>query len=201
MLAPVHAEPTRSRRSSFAISSLASRVRREGRTKNFTGGLPMTAYRKNNKGFTLVEILIVVIILGILAAIVIPQFTNASTDARKNSLSSQLQTMRSQFELYKLQQNDKLPVVFQTTGTKTDVNGATTGTDFGPYLQQTPSNPLNQGVDIVVGNADLVYGAGSGTTTAGWLMNNVTGKIWATSTKFTKVYNETDPRGYLPQHR
>ena len=74
----------------------------------------MSAYRKNNKGFTLVEILIVVIILGILAAIVIPQFTNASTDARKNSLSSQLQTMRSQFELYKLQHNDKLPVVFQT---------------------------------------------------------------------------------------
>jgi general secretion pathway protein G len=166
----------------------------------------MSAYRKNNKGFTLVEILIVVIILGILAAIVIPQFTNASTDARKNSLSSQLQTMRSQFELYKLQHNDQLPVAFQTTGTKTDVtgcwagmvgqtdvSGATTGTDFGPYLQQTPSNPLNQGVDIIVGTADLVYGAASGTTSAGWLMNKTTGKVWATSTKFTKVYNESDP--------
>ena len=57
----------------------------------------MTAIRRTNKGgFTLVEILIVVIILGILAAIVIPQFTNASQDARKSSLSSQLQTVRSQ---------------------------------------------------------------------------------------------------------
>ena len=158
---------------------------------------------RNNKGFTLVEILIVVIILGILAAIVIPQFTNASTDARKNSLTSQLQTVRSQLELYKLQHNDKLPTFTGTTAdvqweqmtSQTDVNGSTTATtkDFGPYLQQTPSNPLNQGVDIVVGNVDLVYGAASGTTTAGWLMNNVTGKIWATSTKFTKVYNETDP--------
>jgi len=164
-------------------------------------------YRKNNKGFTLVEILIVVIILGILAAIVIPQFTNASTDARKNSLSSQLQTMRSQFELYKLQHNDKLPVVFQTTGTKTDVsgcwagmvgqtdvNGATTGTDFGPYLQQTPTNPLNQGTDIIVGTADLAYGATSGAAKpVGYLMNNVTGKIWATSTSFGTVYDESNP--------
>ena len=66
-------------------------------------------YRRNSKGFTLVEILIVVIILGILAAIVIPQFTNASTDAKKNSLTSQLQTIRSQIELYKLQHNELLP--------------------------------------------------------------------------------------------
>jgi general secretion pathway protein G len=164
-------------------------------------------YRKNNKGFTLVEILIVVIILGILAAIVIPQFTNASTDARKNSLSSQLQTMRSQFELYKLQHNDKLPLIFQKAGTytdlsgcwagmvgQTDVTGATTGTDFGPYLQQTPTNPLNQGTDIIVGITDYNYGTASNAAKpVGYLMNNVTGKIWATSTNFTMVYDESNP--------
>src|SRR3954466_7876959 len=97
----------------------------------------MSAHRNiARKGFTLVEILIVVIILGILAAIVIPQFTNASTDARKNSLTSQLQTIRSQIELYKLQHNDKLPpftgtsadVQWQEMTLQTDVNGATTAT-------------------------------------------------------------------------
>src|SRR5689334_18593447 len=41
-----------------------------------------THMHRKPRGFTLVEILIVVIILGILAAIVIPQFTNASNDAR-----------------------------------------------------------------------------------------------------------------------
>ena len=50
--------------------------------------------KARKSGFTLVEILIVVIILGILAAIVIPQFTNASQDARNSSLLSQLQTLR-----------------------------------------------------------------------------------------------------------
>ena len=58
------------------------------------------------RGFTLVEILIVVVILGILAAIVIPQFTQASTEAKTNSLCSDLQTLRSQIELYKVQHND-----------------------------------------------------------------------------------------------
>ena len=158
----------------------------------------MSAYRKNNKGFTLVEILIVVIILGILAAIVIPQFTNASTDARKNSLSSQLQTMRSQFELYKLQHNDKLPTAFLTVGAtddwsgmvgQTDVQGNTTGTDFGPYLQQKPANPLNQFTQVSIGAAD----PGAGVAGCGWLMNNVTGKVWATSTGCKFVYDEANP--------
>ena len=114
----------------------------------------MKSYRSTSrKGFTLVEILIVVIILGILAAIVIPQFTSASEDARKSSLQSQLQTLRSQVELYKLQHRDSYPTSDGTaTGTwdwtkltgKTDDTGAasTAATAVGPYLQQVPLNSL-----------------------------------------------------------
>ena len=46
--------------------------------------------KRKNSGFTLVEILIVVVILGILAAIVIPQFSQASNEARESSLKSNL---------------------------------------------------------------------------------------------------------------
>src|SRR3954452_15541030 len=98
----------------------------------------------NRKGFTLVEILIVVIILGILAAIVIPQFTNASTDARKNSLLSQLQTLRGQIQLFKLQHNDILPdlVTYQWAQMlqKTSLGGTvdtTAAAKYGPYLEST----------------------------------------------------------------
>ena len=105
--------------------------------------------KRNTRGFTLVEILIVVIILGILAAIVIPQFTNASNDARNNSIASTLQTVRSQMELFKIQHADTPPAI---TGMWSIMTGKSNTVDiqtvvatgvFGPYLQQAPVNPAN----------------------------------------------------------
>ena len=54
-------------------------------------------------GFTLVELLIVVIILAILAAIVIPQFSSSTADAQESALDSNLAALRSAIELYKVQ--------------------------------------------------------------------------------------------------
>jgi len=139
----------------------------------------------SNKGFTLVEILIVVIILGILAAIVIPQFTEASNDARESALKSDLQTIRSQVELYKIQHLDCLPglqadgsiddddFVDDMTG-QTDQDG-TAGTAFGPYLQSFPTNPFVSGAAA----STIVSGAGDPDAdgASGWWLNTTTGKV------------------------
>jgi general secretion pathway protein G len=149
----------------------------------------MTTYRKAPKGFTLVEILIVVIILGILAAVVIPQFTNASEDARTSSAASQLQTIRSAVELYKLQHRDMFPTTDGTADatkwswtlltSKTNEDGTSTGTPkFGPYLQATPVNPLTGKSDVAAAAAadkGWVFqtdGRVMGITKAGGLMSN-----------------------------
>ena len=102
------------------------------------------------RGFTLVEILIVVIILGILAAIVIPQFANASTDARTSNLRTTLNSVRNQIELFKGQHNDQPPqlvgmwTLMTTSSDTTETATATpSGTRWGPYLQAVPINPLN----------------------------------------------------------
>src|SRR5262245_38618055 len=99
------------------------------------------------RAFTLVELLIVVVILGILAAIVVPQFSQASTDAQTNSLLSDLQVIRGQLELYKMQHNGSYPVLAsftaQMTG-KTDAAGAAGGS-LGPYLLKVPANPFMSG--------------------------------------------------------
>ncbi len=137
-------------------------------------------------GFTLVEILIVVVILGILAAIVIPQFTDASTEAKTSSLCSDLQTVRSQIQLYKIQHNDNLPGVTATghatnatfvtalTG-MTDQAGmvqTTAGTGvFGPYLQKIPSNPfVTTNTNVVETGADTPGGGDNG-----WYFNTTSG--------------------------
>jgi len=164
-------------------------------------------HRTRKSGFTLVEILIVVIILGILAAIVIPQFTNASQDARKSNLTSQLQTIRSQIELYKLQHLDKTPTGLNTAGStagatafaqmivKTDADQtANVNGQFGPYLQGAPVNPLNNSSDVFVVTSDVTPGAASGANAGeGWVFNKTDGKAWATSVTGKFVFNEGDP--------
>lgn len=144
------------------------------------------------RGFTLVEILIVVVILGILAAIVIPQFTQASTEAKQNSLCSDLQTLRSQIELYKVQHNDTVPTAanFVTRMTFcTDISGATAGTPskvrdtangfiYGPYLERIPANPFSN--KATVGAVADKTAAGGGTN--GWDYVEATGEVYAGDT-------------------
>lgn len=142
----------------------------------------MVTRNERNTGFTLVEILIVVVILGILAAVVIPQFADASTSAKVGSLVTQLQTVRSQLELYQIEHNGDYPTIAMLgvgdwgvmTGT-TDVDGLVAGSDYGPYLQKSPVNPFTTESLVVAGTA-LADGA---TATDGWIYDDTTGAILA----------------------
>jgi general secretion pathway protein G len=78
-------------------------------------------------GFTLVELLIVVIILAILAAIAIPQFSSSTVDAQESALDSNLGALRSAIELYKAQHNGKYPAAVAATGATCTVGAAGTG--------------------------------------------------------------------------
>jgi general secretion pathway protein G len=146
-------------------------------------------------GFTLVEILIVVVILGILAAIVIPQFTEASTEAKTSSLVTDLQSVRSQIELYKVQHNDNLPGVPNGTHTAsdqsfavaminyTDIFGEVTTKDdpngaYGPYLMKIPTNQFVDSVGVGSGTDDPPSEVTDGSQ--GWYFNTSNGKFWAT---------------------
>jgi general secretion pathway protein G len=128
----------------------------------------------HSKAFSLVEILLVVTILGILAALVIPRFSNATEVARVGAVKSVLRTVRSQLEQYRLHHNDypTLAQMWDSMLNKTfvdgtvDVNGA-----FGPYLLQEPSNPFTLSTTIVA--------PGAGTANDGWEYDDLTGDFFA----------------------
>jgi len=100
------------------------------------------------RAFTLVEILIVVVILGILAAIVVPQFTNASEDAQAGNVVSQLQTIRNAIELFKARNASTNPDMSNWTQLVNE-----------QYLKKAPVNPRTN--SSLIGPAD--------DPTLGWL--------------------------------
>ena len=123
-----------------------------------------------DRGFTLIEILIVVILLGIIASIIIPQITVSSEDAKLNTLKTNLSSLRSAIELYYYQHGNRYPGQYdEANGTdelddateaanafvaqltqysnaegKVTADSAATGYGLGPYLRDgLPINPYN----------------------------------------------------------
>lgn len=110
------------------------------------------------RAFTLIEILIVVVILGILAAIVIPQFTDASQQANNSSVRSQLQTIRGQIELFRVNNNGVDPDLSADWQELLVPAGGEP-----PYIQTPPRNPL-----MPTGNQATVGTAADGSSAWVW---------------------------------
>jgi general secretion pathway protein G len=152
------------------------------------------------KGFTLVEILIVVVILGILAGVVIPQFTSSSEDAKLSTLRTDLTALRSAMELYYNTHNNTYPgaVTSNYLGHATDeewfvdqltlytnANGEAVSVKdathkYGPYLKNgIPVNPFDDDNTVTVDVVEDDLAVAAADQSGGWLFFALTGQFFA----------------------
>jgi len=143
-----------------------------------------------SRGFTLVEILIVVTILGTLGAIVIPQFTSASAEAKRAALAQQLQGIRKQIQLYMVQHDDTPPALSGNDWSDLTSRQVINGVAFSPYLPFPPKNPLNSFSAVAVVADDVRAGDTVAAANAGFVYNPSTARIWATNSTGKKIFNE-----------
>jgi len=140
---------------------------------------------RRRTAFTLIEILIVVVIMAVLAALIVPQFSTVQNDAKVSAAQKNLFGMRSLVLVYMLEHGNTLPTasVAQQFTQASDVTGTifsasqTTQCPFGPYCQTIPVNPFTGSSAIAI-YAGTTTPQASGSSSAGWIYGTATGSFW-----------------------
>ena len=133
--------------------------------------MPHDNFPKRARAFTLVEILIVVVILGILAAIVTPRFAEATSQAQEVATADQLTKLRRMLAMYYARSNSQYPSITAGVGTWGEL--LTQG-----YMRQPPVNGWVGGVP----GQTIIFGSSADTgyqSTHGWIFDVATGNVWA----------------------
>lgn len=101
-----------------------------------------TQNRKRNQGFTLMELLVVVIILGVLAATIIPQFMGTTQEAKVSAAKASIAQLETQIERFNLHM-DRYPTTEEGLKVLVDAPAGEDAKWKGPYITVLRNDPWN----------------------------------------------------------
>jgi general secretion pathway protein G len=103
----------------------------------------MTSFRRTHRvenAFTLIELLLVLVILGVLAALVVPRFTNRSQQARETAAKADISSLETALNAFEID-NGRFPTADENLKALTQAP-PTAQSWRGPYLQrEVPTDP------------------------------------------------------------
>ena len=121
--------------------------------------------RKKRAGFSLIELVVVVLILGILAAVAAPRMFDTANNARQNGTKQSLSVIRDAVELYKSQNGSNPPAATMATALKPFLKGPFPAVQIG----------ANQNANVVASTQNPIATPEAGG--AGWAYNVTTGEV------------------------
>ncbi len=130
-----------------------------------------SAHLSNRRGFTLIELVIIIVVLGILAAVAIPKYQDMSAQAKDAACRGALGALRSGITIYYANQA-------VTTGTAAWPSLVQLGTVGTVMAQSVPKNPYQTSTNAP---DSIVTGVTKGTIVGargGWAYLAATGEIW-----------------------
>jgi len=151
----------------------------------------MTLHLRQPRAFTLLELLIVVVVLAILAAVVIPKVINVTGDTTVTIGRQNQRVLRKTIQAYKAEHGGRLPSDTLGELVVATYRDGSPGGSYGPYLRQIPVNPFTRSAQVRT-VATSPPAAASGAADAGWLYHPASGNVWLDHPDFLQPISSTD---------